>query len=47
MVNMDIKDEVYSDWIKFYKKQDKLRYPTLKNFTAQKLKEIMGNAIQR
>ncbi len=47
MVNMDIDDEVYKDWVKFYNKQDKLKYPTLKNFTARKLKEIMENVIQR
>lgn len=41
MTTLDIQDEVYEDWIKFYNKQDKLRYPTLKNFTARKLREIM------
>ena len=40
---MDIKDEVYKNWVKFYNQQDQLEYPTLKNFTARKLKEIMEN----
>ncbi len=43
MVNMDIDDGVYKDWVKFYNKQDNLKYPTLKNFTARKLKEVMEN----
>ena len=42
MTTLDIQDEVYDDWVKFYNKQDKLKYPTLKNFTARKLKEVMG-----
>ncbi len=41
MTTLDIKDEVYEQWVKFYDKQDKLKYPTLKNFTARKLDEIM------
>ncbi len=41
MVNMDIDNEVYKGWVKFYNKHSKLEYPTLKNFTARKLKEIM------
>ena len=40
---MDIDDGVYKGWVKFYNKQDKLKYPTLKNFTARKLKEIIEN----
>ena len=40
---LDIKDEVYVEWVKFYDKQDKLKYPTLKNFTARKLREIIEN----
>ncbi len=41
MTTLDIKDEVYEDWVKFYKVHSKLEYPTLKNFTARKLKEII------
>ena len=41
MTTLDIKDEVYNDWVKFYNKQDKLKYPTLKNFTARKLRGII------
>jgi len=41
MVNMDIDDEVYKDWVKFYNRHSKLEYPTLKNFTARKLREII------
>ncbi len=43
MTTIDIKDEVYGEWVKFYNEQDKLKYPTLKNFTARKLKEVMDN----
>jgi len=43
MTNIDIDDKIYNDWIKFYEKQDKLEYPTLKNFTAKKLREIIEN----
>ena len=43
MTTLDIKDEVYKEWSRFYNKQDKLKYPTLKNFTARKLKEVMEN----
>ena len=41
MVTLDIDDKVYKEWIGFYNQQDRLEYPTLKNFTARKLKEIM------
>ena len=40
MVNINIDDEVHKEWIEFYNKQDKLEYPSLKNFTAKKLREI-------
>jgi len=43
MTTLDIKDEVYEEWVKIYDKQDKLKYPTLKNFTAQKLKDVIDN----
>ncbi len=43
MTTLDIKDEVYEEWVEFYNKQDKLHYPTLKNFTARKLRGIIEN----
>ncbi len=43
MTTLDIKDEIYDKWVEFYNKHSKLEYPTLKNFTARKLKEIMEN----
>ena len=43
MTTIDIDDEVYSRWVKFYEKQDKLEYPSLKNFTAKKLMDLMKN----
>ena len=41
MTSIDIDDKVQEEWAAFYEKQDKLEYPTLKNFTARKLREIM------
>jgi len=43
MTTLDIQDEVYENWVRFYNKQDKLKYPTLKNFTARKLREIISD----
>ena len=43
MTTLDISDEVYDEWVEFYNKQDKIKYPTLKNFTARKLREIIEN----
>ena len=43
MVNINIDDKVHKEWVKFYNKQNKLEYPTLKNFTAKKLREIIEN----
>ncbi len=43
MVNIDIDNQVHKEWIEFYGKQNKLEYPSLKNFTAKKLKEIIEN----
>ncbi len=45
MTTLDIKDEVYGEWVKFYNKQDKIKYPTLKNFTARKLREIIKKEV--
>lgn len=41
MTTLDIDDDVYKEWVDLYDIQDKLEYPTLKNFTARKLKEIL------
>ena len=41
MTNIDIDNLVYKKWVKFYEKSDKLEYPTLKNFTAKKLLDII------
>jgi hypothetical protein len=44
MVNVDILDEIHSQWIEFYKlkKSEKpLEYPTLKVFTMKMLIKIM------
>ena len=41
MTTLDIEDDVYKAWVELYNIQDKLEYPTLKNFTARKLKEII------
>ena len=43
MTNIDIDYEVYDDWKDFYNKHNKLEYPTLKNFTAKKLKELISD----
>ena len=43
MTTLDIDDAVYNDWVKFYKQQSKIEYPTFKNFTARKLKEVIEN----
>ncbi len=39
MTTLDIDDGIYKSWVKFYNKHSKVDYPTLKNFTARKLKE--------
>lgn len=41
MTNINIDSKVYRKWVKFYEKSDKLEYPTLKNFTAKKLLELI------
>ncbi len=42
MTNIDIENSIYKRWVSFYNKQDKIEYPTLKNFTAKKLLELMN-----
>lgn len=44
MTNIDIDDEVYIRWVEFYKRNSKLEYPTMKNFTARKLDEIISTS---
>jgi len=44
MTNIDVDDKVYEEWVEFYNFNDKLKYPTLKNFTARKLKELIDKA---
>ena len=41
MTSMEIDDGVYSEWVDFYNKHDKVEFPTLKNFTARKLRILM------
>ena len=43
MTNIDIDDSIYKKWVDFYNKQNKIDYPSLKNFTAKKLLKIMKN----
>ena len=45
MTTLDIKNEIYDEWVKFYYRHSKLEYPTLKNFTARKLKESIESGI--
>lgn len=41
MVNINLSNDIYSKWNDFYKKHNKLDYPSLKNFTEKKLSQIM------
>ncbi len=41
MTNIAIPDELYKEWVELYEKQDKLVYPSIKQFTALRLKEII------
>lgn len=41
MTVMDIDDKIYKEWVNFYSKHSRLEYPTLKNFTARKLEEMI------
>ena len=47
MPNVEIADEVYKEWIELFERQDKLEYPTLKNFTAKKLREVIERERKR
>jgi len=42
MTNINIRNEIYVQWVNFYKKHNKIDYPSLKNFTEKKLSEIMS-----
>jgi len=41
VINID--DETLEMWKNHYEKQDKIKYPNLKNFTIQKLRELIEN----
>lgn len=47
MTTINIEDNIYRNWVKFYNKHNKLEYPTLRNFTAKKLKEMMEKQNER
>ncbi len=42
MANMNIDDNVYTKWKKFYDKHDKMEFPTIKNFTEKKMLHLMS-----
>lgn len=42
MVMINIDSKVYHQWKKFYKTQDTLEYPSLKNFTEKKMLELIS-----
>ena len=45
MGNININDELHEELRQDYSKQDKLKYPTLKNYTEQMIKRsINGNS---
>lgn len=41
MTNIDLDDDIYKDWVVFWRTHDQIEYPTLKNFTAKKLRELI------
>jgi len=41
MALIDIDDEIYEQWKLFYEKQNKIDYPSLKNFTTKQIRRIM------
>ena len=41
MTTIEIDDNVYKDWVRLYEAQDKVEYPSLKNFTTKRLKELI------
>lgn len=43
MTNIDVGDELYIAWKAYYELHSKVEYPSLKNFTNRKLKELMGD----
>lgn len=40
MATINIDDETMEIWEKFYKEQDLIEYPSLKNFTIKKMREL-------
>ena len=45
MTNINIGKELYEELVSFYEKQDKLEYPTLKNFVRKKIKRWITDGI--
>ncbi len=43
--NVNLGKELYDELVIFYDKQDKLVYPTLKNFVRQKIKELIKKGV--
>ncbi len=40
--SINIDDDLYKRLVAFYDTQDKLEYPTLKNFVSKKIKELIN-----
>ena len=40
-INIAIPKDLHKELVKYYNKQDKLKYPSLMNFVSQKLREII------
>ncbi len=43
--NINIPDDLHKELLAFYDTQDKLEYPTLKNFVSKKLKELIKKGV--
>jgi len=46
MTNIDIDNGLYKEWVEFHKKHDPIIYPTLRAFTALKLREIVKRGVK-
>lgn len=42
MATINIDDEVLKSWEEYWQEHDRDEYPSLKNFTNKKLKELMN-----
>lgn len=42
MTNINLNPEIYKKWFKFYETQDKIKFPTFKNFTERRLLQIIN-----